>query len=102
MSRRNLSLKQQAFINTYLQTGNATEAAMKVYNTSKRFVAAQIGYENLRKPDVKQAIQGYFERVERAPFYVVEAFVDVLKKGTATQKLNASIAYFKIMGLYPK
>lgn len=97
-----MTLKQQLFVKYYLQYGNATQAAMQVYNTKKRIVAVQIGYENLRKPDVMQAIKGYFERVDRAPFYVAEAFVDVLKNGTSSQRLNASIAYFKIMGLYPK
>lgn len=102
MSSKHLTLKKQQFIRVYIKTGNATEAAMQVYNTKKRTIAAQIGYENLRKPDVRQAIKGYFERVDHVPVYVAEAFVDVLKNGTMDQRLNASIAYFKIMGLYPK
>lgn len=96
-----MTLKQQQFINKYLELGNATQAALEVYNTDKSSVAAQIGYENLRKPDVMQAIKGYFERVERAPVYVTESFFDILKNGTVSQRLNASIVYFKIMGLYP-
>lgn len=95
-------MKQKLFVDYYLKFGNATEAASRVYNVKKRNTAAQIGYENLRKPEVMQVIQGYFERIDRAPFYVAEAFVDVLKNGTISQKLNASIAYFKIMGLYPE
>ena len=101
MSRQNLSFKQRAFINTYLQTGNATEAAMKVYNTSKRSVAAQIGYENLRKPEIRQAIEWYITHKNPDLVSIVEAFADVLKNGTTRQKLAASIVYFKIMGLYP-
>lgn len=96
-----MTLKQKIFVNKYLEFGNATEAAMFVYNTEKRNVAAQIGYENLRKHDVKKAIEGYFERIDRVPFYAAKAFVDVLNNGTTMQKFNASIAYFKVMGLYP-
>lgn len=99
MSKNNLSPKQQSFINAYLQTGNATEAAMQVYNTSKRSVAAQIGYENLRKPDIKQAIQGYFERVDQVPVYVVEMLADVWKNGAAFQKLEVGRMFLKIYGL---
>lgn len=96
-----MTIKQKFFLNKYLEFGNATQAAFCAYNTQKRNVAAQIGYENLRKHDVKQAIQGHFERIDRVPFYVAESFVDILKNGTVSQRLNASIAYFKIMGLYP-
>ena len=94
-----MTLKQREFVKKYLQCGNTTEAAFNVYNVKKRSTAAQIGYENLRKHEIKQAIQGYLEREERTPFYVAEAFAEVLKNGTTSQKLNASIAYFKLMGL---
>lgn len=97
-----MTIKQKIFVNKYIEFGNATEAAMWVYNTKKRNVAAQIGYENMRKPYIKEAIDSYLTHKVRLPTYIAEAFVDVLKNGTVSQRLNASIAYFKIMGLYPK
>lgn len=94
-----MTLKQKIFVNKYLEFGNATEAAMFVYNTNKRNVAAQIAYENLRKPYIKEAIQSYLTHKQRLTIYVAEAFVDVLKNGTMMQKYEASKTYFKIQGL---
>lgn len=44
-----LTLKQRKWIKIYLECGNATEAAMKVYDCKDRDSAAVIGFENLRK-----------------------------------------------------
>ena len=96
-----LTLKQHRFVNKYLELGNATEVAMHVYNTEKRNVAAQIGYENLRKLEIKQTIEWYFTHKNPDLVSIVKSFVDVLENGTTAQKLKASIIYFKIMGLYP-
>lgn len=98
MSKR-LTLKQELFLRKYLETGNATVAAIEAYNPKKRNVAAQIGYENLRKPYISEAIHRYFERMERIPVSTSETFVDILKNGTPAQQLKATLAYFKIMGL---
>lgn len=46
-----LTLKQRKWMDTYLETGNATEAAMQSYNCKDRNSASQIGWENLRKLD---------------------------------------------------
>jgi len=48
---KDLTLKQRKWIKEYLDCGNATKAAMKVYDTENRESAAQIGWENLRKLD---------------------------------------------------
>lgn len=48
---REPSLKQQKFIDAYLETGNATEAALAAgYKCRSRAVAQSIGCENLLKP----------------------------------------------------
>lgn len=49
--KRELTLKQRKWLDIYLETGNATEAAMQVYDCKDRESAAQIGYENMRKLD---------------------------------------------------
>lgn len=94
-----MTLKQKLFINKYLEYGNATEAAMQVYSTKKRNVAAQIGYENMRRPYIKQAIQSYLEHKMRLPTYVAEAFIDVLQNGTMSQKFETSRMYLKMQEL---
>lgn len=47
------TLKQRQWLKIYLNTGNATEAAVQVYDIKddNRHTAAQVGYENLRKLD---------------------------------------------------
>lgn len=43
------TIKEKKFIKEYLDTGNATEAAARVYDVSSRESAHAIGSENLRK-----------------------------------------------------
>jgi hypothetical protein len=44
-----LTLKQRKWIKAYIETGNATEAAMRVYDVKNRESASAIGAENLGK-----------------------------------------------------
>ncbi len=54
--RKKLTLKQEMFVNEIVKTGNATEAAARVYKTKNRVSANAIGNENLVKPSIKEAI----------------------------------------------
>lgn len=47
--KRKLTMKQRKFIDEYIETGNATEAAMRVYDCKDRDSANAIGSENLAK-----------------------------------------------------
>lgn len=47
--QKDLTFKQRKWISAYIETGNATEAAVQVYNCKDRDSAAVIGHENLRK-----------------------------------------------------
>lgn len=48
-TERKLTIKQRKWIKEYIRTGNATEAAFKVYDCKDRDSAAIIGFENVRK-----------------------------------------------------
>ena len=50
-----LTPKQQAFADYYIQTGNATEAAIQAGYSER--TAKQTGYENLTKPYIQQYIE---------------------------------------------
>lgn len=50
-----LTPKQKAFADYYIETGNATEAAIKAGYSKK--TAYSIGNENLKKPEVKRYIE---------------------------------------------
>ena len=47
--KRELTIKQRKFLKLYLELGNATEAAMRVYDVKDRDSANAIGSENLAK-----------------------------------------------------
>lgn len=49
--QRKLTLKQRKWMELYFKCGNASEAAMQVYDCKDRESAATIGWENLRKLD---------------------------------------------------
>lgn len=49
-----LTKKQKEFANEYLETGNGTQSALKVYNTDKESTAAVIAHENLRKLKIQE------------------------------------------------
>lgn len=51
-----LTGKQQAFINAYVQCLNATESARKAGYKGSDASLAQIGYENLRKLEIRSEI----------------------------------------------
>lgn len=54
---QHLTFKQQLFVNQYVQNlGNATKAAMVAYNCRNQNIAGVIGCQNLRKLNIRSAI----------------------------------------------
>ncbi len=57
-----LTEKQKRFVDYYIETGNATEAAKKAgYSEKTAFI---IGHDNLRKPNIKTAIDARLKELE--------------------------------------
>ncbi len=57
-----LTEKQKRFVDFYIQTGNASEAArLAGYNPKS---AGSIGQENLKKPEIKNAIDARLKQLE--------------------------------------
>lgn len=56
---KKLTIKQQRFTKEYLHSGNGTRAALKAYGTKDPVVAASIAHENLRKPQIRELIDGH-------------------------------------------
>jgi len=54
---RELTIKQRKWLKLYIKEGNATKAAMEVYDCKDEHSAAQIGYENLRKLDIAEVME---------------------------------------------
>lgn len=57
-----LTEKQKKFIDYYIETGNATEAAKRAEYSPK--AAYAIGAENLKKPQIKSAIDSRLKEIE--------------------------------------
>lgn len=63
-TKRKLNEKQKAFCEFYIQSLNATEAAIKAGYSKK--TARSIGAENLTKPDIKNYIEKQLEKLEES------------------------------------
>jgi phage terminase small subunit len=76
---RKLTEKQKRFVEEYLVDLNATQAAIRAGYSARR--ADVIGYENLRKPDIKEAIaKAQATRSERTQItadYVLKRLVEI-------------------------
>ena len=59
---KKLTLKQKAFADYYIETGNATEAAIRAGYNKK--TARQIGSMNLTKVDIKAYIEERLKEIE--------------------------------------
>lgn len=87
MNERKLTLKQQKFVDYYIETGNATESAIKAGYS--RNTASETGYENLTKPHLSIVIEERMnqmasERIADAT-EVLETLTDVMRgKRTGT------------------
>ena len=51
-----LTRKQKTFVDTFVETGNGTEAALEAYDTEDPIVAKSIASENLTKPYIRDEI----------------------------------------------
>lgn len=56
-SEQKKTIKQRKWLKLYLECGNASEAAFKVYNCKNRESAANIGWENVRKLDFSNLME---------------------------------------------
>lgn len=59
---KSLTVKQRRFVDAYIETGNAAEAARRAGYKSRS--ADSIGRENLRKPTVREALDARMKELE--------------------------------------
>lgn len=55
--RQPQTLKEKMFVREYMKTGNATEAAARVYDVSTRDVARNIGSQNVAKLSIVEIME---------------------------------------------
>lgn len=97
-----LSPKEKAFADDYLETGNATRSALKVYDTEDPNTAGVIGHSNLRKAKIQHYLENEVEEVKKNMLHLalnaeqenvqVSAGKDVLDRalGKAQQHIDHS------------
>ena len=98
-----LTKKQKGFVKDYVETGNATQAAKNNYDVSTDETARAIGYENLTKPHIINAVKSIAEQIPD------EVLIKVHKEGLeATNKEGIDYAVrhkyldsaYKLKGVY--
>ncbi len=105
MSKR-LTLKQLKFIQIYLETGNATKAAMTAYRCKNENVAKSLGSENLTKPDIAREIEKYRKEgglsIQKAINAINDGY-DAEKKGAPDHnvRLRSADMTLKLANAYP-
>ena len=99
--------KQKRFIQAYIKTGNATQAALQAYKASYS-TARSIGYENLTKPHIRREIEkSMVIKVQLTTQDALRTVKDALEanrdKGPdSTARLKAADMTLKLADAYPK
>lgn len=81
-----LTQKQQRFVDEYLISGNATQAAIKAGYSKK--TARKIGQENLTKPDIKAKIDKRNAEIESEKIMTMK---EVMQRLTAVPSYTCLI-----------
>lgn len=106
MTVKKATIKQKLFARTYVKTGNATKAAMTVYDTKRRVNAKQIGARLLKKEVVQQEIKAVLMKagltLDQGADYLHTAITRGLEgKATVGDALRGLDMAFKLHGSYP-
>jgi phage terminase small subunit len=104
MTSRKLSLKQQKFVQAYVETGNATESARLAGYRGSDASLASIGAENLRKVQMRQAIDAYREELRQSSLMdaedIARFYIEVIQGDDQTRdRLKAADQLTKLLGL---
>ena len=92
----NLTLKQNMFIDKYLETHSATQAAFIAYHCKNRNIAGVTGHRLLRNVNVRLAIDDILDRAGLSD----EAQVQKLKSSfLASNNVKAIELIFKLRGM---
>jgi phage terminase small subunit len=98
----NLTAKQQLFVKEYLVDLNATQAAIRAGYSEA--TAKEMGYENLTKPHIKEAIDKVLnkrsEKLEISAEYVLRGLKDIADNNK--EKTQNRIKAFELMGKHIK
>lgn len=91
--KRRLSKKAKGFAKDVFLTNDPTQAVLNNYDTTDKGVAASIAYENLKKPQIQQAISDYASRIpddllERVHLEGLEATKKIFKNNNESGEIE--------------
>ena len=72
-----LTNKQRAFVEAYLETLNATESARRAGYKGNDDTLAAVGYENLRKPQIKEVVDDRLAEMIMSANEVLTGITDI-------------------------
>lgn len=85
-----LTEKQKRFIDYYIETGNASEAARRAGYSKK--TAYSIGNENLKKPEIKYAIDRRMKEIEEGKTATPEEIIQFLSQSMRGEIIEEVVA----------
>lgn len=85
-----LTLKQKRFVDAYIETGNASEAARRAGYSKK--TAYSIGNENLKKPEIKYAIDRRMKEIEEGKTATPEEIIQFLSQSMRGEIIEEVVA----------
>ncbi len=86
----NLTKKQQRFVEAYIETGNATKAALMAGYSKK--TAYSIGSENLKKPEINNALHRRMKEIEARKTATPEEIVQFLSQSMRGEIIEEVVA----------
>ena len=99
-----LTIKQKRFVNEYVKEGNGTQAALVAYNTDKPTVAGVIADENLKKPNIREAVDTALVALDLTPEWILNKHKNIAERHEVTDAMISERALEnigKIAGMYP-
>lgn len=90
-----LTIKQKKFVKEYIETGNATEAAARVYDVTDRNSARAIGGENLSK--LAKTIDEICEEVGLTDDFILKCLTEDIQLKPQNRKAELELA-MKVKG----
>lgn len=85
-----LTEKQQRFVEAYIETGNATKAALMAGYSKK--TAYSIGNENLKKPEINNALHQRMKEIEEGKTATPEEVIQFLSQSMRGEIVEEVVA----------
>jgi len=89
ISPEGLTPKQKKFANTYLEVGNATEAAIRAGYDTNRMVARNIASENLAKDGIVDYISSKLTHKDLTPQLILNKLLESVESLNPAEKLKS-------------